>query len=155
MKRHDPRSPASAVRKIAQQCGHESMAAAVGKSVSLVTKWADDDTDANPHLYACIKLDALFMAATGREPPIFRSYREALKNAATGDHPAGSITRAAMEASVALGNLTHAVLEARCPDGQDGSGCSPEEGHTIHMCTEALREVLRLIDSSVDEEVTP
>lgn len=59
-----------AISLIAVTVGWDSCAAAVEKSEGLVRQWADPDQDALPSIAQAAKLDALYVASTGKPGPI-------------------------------------------------------------------------------------
>jgi len=59
-----------AISLIAVTVGWDSCAAAVEKSEGLVRQWADPDQDALPSIAQAVKLDALYVASTGKPGPI-------------------------------------------------------------------------------------
>lgn len=61
---------AGAIALIAITVGWDSCAAAVEKSEGLVRQWADPDQDALPSVAQAMKLDALYVASTGKPGPI-------------------------------------------------------------------------------------
>jgi hypothetical protein len=81
-----PRHPVSWPGAVTRIMGALGLAAAqaIGKSDSLIRKFADPDHDAVPNLDQAVALDAAFMAATGDEAPILRVYLLRLEAATAG-----------------------------------------------------------------------
>lgn len=76
-----PRTPQTyenALDKIKGDLTRERMADAVGKSISLIHKWTDEDSDLLPHIKQCELLDKAWMAENEGTPPIYAAYRAAL-----------------------------------------------------------------------------
>ena len=81
-----PRHPVSWPGAVTRIMGALGLAAgqAIGKSDSLIRKFADPDHDAVPNLHQALALDAAFVLATGEEAPILRVYLQRLEDATRG-----------------------------------------------------------------------
>ena len=78
MKQRPARSFEKAIFNIMSALGNEAAAAAVGRSVSLIRKWSDPDSDSWPSLKQALALDAAYVRATGNPPPIHQVYQHRL-----------------------------------------------------------------------------
>lgn len=109
-KAREPLSIADAVTEIAERCGWEKTAGAVGKSVRLVAYWSDPEDDRKPSLAQALALDALYRRETGGDyAPIQAAYAYQLDllQAPIGDRAAlrqlvGEVARETGEAVCAL-----------------------------------------------------
>jgi len=78
MKLRDPMTFAGAVHNVVLTIGYEHSANVVGRSVSLVTKWADPDNPSLPGFEQGVLLDAAFQETTCKPGPIIQAYTRQL-----------------------------------------------------------------------------
>lgn len=94
-----------------------SAGAAIGKSDSLIRKFADPDTDAVPNLDQAVALDAAFALATGEEAPILRVYLQRLEDLTRGAAHAAQAPHARMLRVMAEAGEIAADLHKALADG--------------------------------------
>jgi len=78
MKLRDPMTFAGAVHNVVLTIGYEHSANVVGRSVSLVTKWADPDNPSLPGFEQGVLLDAAYQETTCKPGPIIQAYMRQL-----------------------------------------------------------------------------
>lgn len=115
-----PRHPVTFAAAVTRIQGALGLAAAqaVGKSESLVYKWAHPDHDAQPNLDQALKLDAAFVLATGDAAPILRVYLQRLEDATAGaahaaEAPHARLMRVMAEAGEIAADLHKALADGR------------------------------------------
>ncbi len=79
MKRRLPANLSSAASQISEALGPERVAQLVGRSPTLVYKWADPDLAYFPNLQQALELDSAFVAAGHGAPPFLTAYATLLK----------------------------------------------------------------------------
>src|SRR3546814_3634473 len=114
-KRRDPRSFDGAVTRILGVLGDEACSEAVGKSASMVRRWADPDIDAVPNARDMLALDTAYVNAGEGEPPILRVYTRLLDAAARPQtNEPEDLDKSIYDTMGALGRLSDEVAKARC-----------------------------------------
>lgn len=115
-----PRHPVSFPGAVTRIMGALGLGAAqaIGKSDSLIRKFADPDHDALPNLDQALALDAAFVLATGDEAPILRVYLQLLEDLTRGaahaaQPPHARLMRVMAEAGEIAGDLHTALADGR------------------------------------------
>ena len=80
MKLRNPKEFSAAITRVRAALGEEGCARAVGRSDSLVRKWADPDHPAVPNLDQALSLDAAYVAAGHGDAPILGLYQDLIEN---------------------------------------------------------------------------
>lgn len=83
MKLRNPKEFAAAVTRIRSRLGEDVCARAIGRSESLVRKWADPGHPSLPGIEQALLLDAAYVAAGHGEPPLLKLYETLLEDAVT------------------------------------------------------------------------
>ncbi|MCA3264947.1 MAG: hypothetical protein ING19_02665 [Azospirillum sp.] len=115
-----PRHPVSFPGAVTRIMGALGLGAAqaIGKSDSLIRKFADPDHDAQPNLDQALALDAAFVLATGDEAPILRVYLQKLEDLTRGAaHVALAPHARLMRVMAEMGEIA-GDLHAASVDGQ-------------------------------------
>ena len=81
MKLRNPKEFAAAITRIRSALGETACAGAIGRSESLVRKWADPDHPSLPGIEQALVLDAAFVAAGHGEAPLLKLYESLLEDA--------------------------------------------------------------------------
>ena len=151
MKHREPRSFAAAITRVRDKLGERQCAMQVGKSASLVRKWADPDQDSLPNLECALLLDAAYVGEGHGDPPILDTYATLLKRAASEQPsaPALDIVTAALSVQGAVGDLSEAVLAARQPNGPDGIAISANERQILTALLEKLDDQIRMVEGGL------
>ena len=83
MKLRNPKEFAAAVTRIRTSVGEDVCARAVGRSESLVRKWADPGHPSLPGIEQALLLDAVYIAGGHGEPPLLKLYESLLEDTLT------------------------------------------------------------------------
>lgn len=138
-----PQSFEAALDKIRGDLTRAGMAAAVGKSESLVQQWTDPDIEAEPRVSQAAALDLAWMDENMGKPPIFSAYRAALSG---GDDraPVGNLKAADAELLDMLPALARvqAVVQKNAADGR---WCAADD----HEAQQARAELLKEVDEAI------
>tara|TARA_R110000737_G_scaffold10365_1_gene26029 strand:+ start:187 stop:666 length:480 start_codon:yes stop_codon:yes gene_type:complete len=141
MKLRNPKEFAAAVTRIRSALGEEGCARAVGRSDSLVRKWADPDHPAIPNLDQALSLDAAYVAAGHGDAPIFELYQDQLEDRINGAGVlAGEIVPAALMVQSIVGDLSEIIRE-----------CLGQEGGALVLSHNSRISLLSLIDRLEEE----
>lgn len=80
MKFRNPKEFSTAVTRIRTALGEDTCALSVGRSESLIRKWADPDHPSLPGVEQALQLDASFVAAGHGDPPLLKLYESLLED---------------------------------------------------------------------------
>lgn len=144
MKRRDPGTFKSALTHIVSRLGAKRAADAVGRSQSLVRKWADPDETSLPNLEQAALLDRAYVEAELGEPPI----HNVLENeafAGAGERERDTVTAALLDLQGAIGELARLASDdldiARRPEG----GLSTTDRHAMLECVDVIERETRAL----------
>lgn len=115
----------------------------VGRSTSLIRKWADPDHPSVPNVMQALQLDAAYVGTGKGEAPILKLYQELLEDVEQGrDTSRDEIVPSALMVQVIVGDLSEAIREAI------GSG---ELAIGSNLSQRRRARVLEIIDRLEDE----
>ena len=129
----------------------------VGKSASLIRKWADPDNDTLPNLEQAEALDVAYVAHTGQEAPIASVYVERVDRAVGPGHVSANPLVRMTEIIEGIGEVARVVRAATCPDGPGGKTLTPNERTGIAKAADKARaDIYALIrDAEARAAVVP
>lgn len=104
-------TPYRALHEIADLLGWDGCASVLGKSESLVRKWADPDTEREISYQAAIRLDAAYMRAGGKSAPLFECYAARLDLSADEDEDHAGTMEAVSAAAKEAGEAVAAAID--------------------------------------------
>lgn len=151
MKPRTPKSFAAALTKIMTALGDGLCAEIVGRSDSLVRKWADPDHASQPTLSQALALDLAYVRGGHGEPQILKIYEEMLDDAL--HERAGrdaDIIMSALSVQGAVGTLSEAIRAALDPDGPGGALITPRERQQILEIIDRLEDHTDVIEDAVE-----
>ncbi len=153
MKPRTPKSFAAALTKIMAALSNERCAEILGRSDSLIRKWADPDHPSLPTLNQAVVLDTLYTREGHGEPPILGVYEELVKGALReqGDDSV-SILLSALSVQGAVGDLSEAIRAALDPAGPGGVAITLNERQTILQIIDRLEDHTDLIEDAVEDK---
>lgn len=151
MKPRTPKSFAAAITKIMTALSDQRCAEIVGRSSSLIRKWADPDHASQPTLYQALALDIVYAREGHGNPPILEVFEELIDDAVDGraDIPV-DILFSALSVQGAVGDLSEAIRAALDPDGPGGVTITPNERQSILQILDKLDDHAGLIEDAVD-----
>lgn len=153
MKLRTPKSFAAAVTKIMAALSDERCAEILGRSDSLIRKWADPDHPSLPTLPQAVILDILYAKEGHGESPILDVYKDLVNDALEEQsNVAVDIMLSALSVQGAVGNLSEAIRAALDPSGPGGVVITPHERQTILQIIDKLEDHTDLIEDAVEEE---
>ena len=153
MKPRDPRAFSAAVTKIRSALSDEVCAKAVGRSTSLIRKWADPDLKNLPNLDQALALDMAYVEAGNAEPPILALYEDLMEDYATRHgKTVVDILVSALSVQGVVGDLSEAIREAIDTDGPGGVAITPRERTGILELLDRLDDHTGAIEGAVDLE---
>lgn len=152
MKDRVPKSFAAALTKIKLALGDERCAALVGRSTSLVRKWADPDHPSLPSASQALVLDVAYSQNGSGDPPILKVYEELI----------GDATDAAAEELVDLidstlnlhsivGDLSQSIREVINPTAHAGVGLSEYQRVRLLAILDRLEEETDKIEDAIEQ----
>ena len=125
-------TPYRALHEIADLLGWDGCASVLGKSESMVRKWADPDAEREISYQAAMRLDTAYMRAGGTRPPLFECYaaRLDLDGGDDGDLATmmEAVSTAAKEAGEAVSAAIDSVSRASDPSARARAVIETEEG---------------------------
>jgi len=138
----------AAVERIKTLLGAKKMAALVGKSERRVYFWMEEGSDYIPSVRDCLTLDAAFIQAGGKHPPIFDAYEEMLA-AIADERPCPDDLRPALaDAARECGE----AIAAACALGPDATEEQHRTAHReISEGITSLAELSRQVLASLKE----
>lgn len=107
MKRRLPANLSSAASQISEALGPDRVAQIVGRSPTLVYKWADPELAYFPNLQQALELDSAFVATGHGVPPFLTAYATLLKQRTASVAPRKSD---ALSEAVAIVNVACEIL---------------------------------------------
>jgi hypothetical protein len=143
MKLRNPKEFAAAVTRIRTALGEEACAQAVGRSESLVRKWADPDHPGLPGIEHALVLDAAYVAGGHGEAPLLNLYESLLEDAIS-DNTVGrdELVPSALMIQAIVGDLSAEIRDIINP--QTSTAASG-------MSADSQSRLLRIIDRLEDE----
>ena len=112
MKTRRALTPYRALHEIADLLGWDGCASVLGKSESLVRKWADPDTEREISYQAAIRLDAAYMRAGGKSAPLFECYAARLDLSNDEDEDRAGTMEAVSAAAKEAGEAIAAAIDS-------------------------------------------
>jgi hypothetical protein len=142
---------ARAVSLIRSEISEDACAEAVGRSNSLVRKWADPDNPAVPNLEQALALDLLYAKSVGKKPPILDIYTDKLTDVLNGRKKLTvNLMIATLSVQSVVGQLSDAVANASNSVGGSGAQLSNYNRATILGLVDKLQEISDLIEDAVE-----
>lgn len=144
---------ARAVSKIRSEISEQQCADAVGRSRSLIRKWADPDHPSVPNLEQALMLDLIYARSTGKKPLILEFYTEKLTDALSGRKKLTvNLTIATLSVQSIVGQLSRIVADVS--DGVDNNNLplSNYNRSIILTLIDELQELSDLIEDTVEED---
>lgn len=154
MKPRHPKKFASAVTKIRSALGDELCAAAVGRSASLVRKWADPDHSSLPNVEQAVLLDAAYIEHAHKKPPLLDLYTDVMAEYVDADKNQKvrvDILLSTLSVQGIVGDLSEAIREALSPNSDGGRQLTPRERSEILAILDRLDDVVDTIEDAVEE----
>ena len=153
MKPRTPKSFAAALTKIMAALTDERCAEIVGRSDSLIRKWADPDHASLPTLHQAIALDILYAREGHGDPPIFEIYEDLINDAVDERNDVSvDILLSALSVQGVVGDLSEAIRAALDPNGPGGASITPNERQTILQILDKLEDQADLIENAVEDD---
>lgn len=153
MKPRTPKSFAAALTKVMAALSDERCAEIVGRSDSLIRKWADPDHASLPTLHQAFALDTVYAREGHGDPPIFEVYADLINDAVDERHDVPvDILLSALSVQGVVGDLSEAIRAALDPDGSGGSAITPNERQIILQILDKLEDQTDLIEDAVEED---
>ena len=154
MKLRNPREFSAAITRIRGELGEDACARAVGRSASLIRKWADPDHASLPGLEQALLLDAAYVAAGHGEAPLLKLY-EALLEDAVSDNDVGrdELVPSALMLQAIVGDLSEAIREVVDPvTGSANNAMTPERQSRILTIIDRLEEETDRLEDAVEAD---
>ncbi|NNE83642.1 MAG: hypothetical protein HKN28_06695 [Alphaproteobacteria bacterium] len=154
MKPRHPKKFASAVTKIRSALGDDLCAAAVGRSASLVRKWADPDHSSLPNVEQAVLLDTAYIEHEHKKPPLLDLYTDVMAEYVDADKNQKvrvDILLSTLSVQGIVGDLSEAIREALSPKSEGGRQLTPRERSEILAILERLDDVVDSIEDAVEE----
>ncbi len=153
MKLRAPKRFASAITRIKNIMGEEKCAEIVGRSVSLIRKWADPDHQSRPNLLQALALDIAFVEAGLGDPPILSMYQQRLAKAVAAESakPPIDVALAALSVQASVGDISQSIFLLRA-NNATGTKLSPNEKARILSLLDRLQEQVSQIEGALDDE---
>ena len=144
---------ARAVSKIRSETSEADCAEVVGRSSSLVRKWADPDNPAIPNLEQALALDRLYSQTTGKKPPILEIYTDKLTDILNGRKALTvNLLLATLSVQGVVGELSNVVAEASKSVSEQPLKLSNYNRDTILGLVDKLQEMSDLIEDSLEQD---
>ena len=144
MKHRTPLSFEDALIKVLGAVTRQAAAEAVGKSSTMVYRWADPDCSTEPSLVECVILDRLYVEGGHGEAPILASYQRHLENVRT-SHIAMKASERLCDVMHELGDIANEVRRCIDPDSDGGEAITKEEHSRISTeISEAMQNLTKL-----------
>ncbi len=152
MKLRPPKRFATAVTRIKNALGEERCAAVVGRSTSLIRKWADPDHPSRPNLPQALALDLAYVEDGHGDPPILSLYQQRLARALAVEenHPPVNVILAALSVQAAVGEISQKFVTNKVSD-PSAAMFSPNEKSQILNMLERLQQQAALIEDALDD----
>lgn len=151
MKPRTPKSIAGALTKIMTALSDARCAEIVGRSDSLIRKWADPDHPSQPTLAQALALDLMYVEQGHGDPPILEIYQDLLADALSHrDDREADILMTALSVQSAVGSLSEAIRAALDPNGPGGVSITASEGQRILEILDQLEDHTDVIEGVVE-----
>lgn len=151
MKPRHAKNFARAVSIIRSELSENECAEAVGRSNSLIRKWADPDNPAVPNLEQALTLDLLYAKSIGKRPPILDIYTDKLTDVLNARKKLTvNLMIATLSVQSVVGQLSDAVAKASGSDNSRGAQLSNYNRATILGLVDKLQEISDLIEDAVE-----
>lgn len=152
MKLRAPKRFATAVTRIKNALGEDDCAKAVGRSVSLIRKWADPDHQSRPNLPQALALDVAYVEAGHGEPPILSLYQARLAKSLAGKPPDQSIdvVLSALAVQAAVGEISQSLIQLRGSKSSSANTISKRERNEILSHLETLQQQVMQIEDALE-----
>jgi hypothetical protein len=151
MKPRTPKSIAGALTKVMTALSDVRCAEIVGRSDSLIRKWADPDHPSQPTLAQALALDMVYVKEGHGEPPILEIYQELLADALSErDDREADILITALSIQSAVGSLSEAIKAAVDPNGPGGLSITASERQNILEILDRLEDHTDVIEDAVE-----
>ena len=149
--RYEKNNFARAVSAIRSEVSEAACAEVVGRSTSLVRKWADPDNPAVPNLEQAFALDLLYARTVGKKPPILGLYTERLTEILSGrKRLTVNLLLAMLSVQGVVGELSDAVAKTSNSGKIQGVRLSNYDRATILGLVDKLQEISELIEDAVE-----
>lgn len=143
---------ARAVSAIRSEVSESACGEAVGRSSSLIRKWADPDNPAIPNLEQALTLDLLYAKTVGKKPPILDLYTEKLTDVLNGrKRLTVNLLVATLSVQSVVGQLSEAVAKASDTNDSKAPRLSNYNRATILGLIDKLQELSDLIEDTVED----
>ncbi|NQV44754.1 MAG: hypothetical protein HQ501_07620 [Rhodospirillales bacterium] len=153
MKPRTPKSFAAALTKIMAALSNERCAEIVGRSDSLIRKWADPDHASLPTLHQAIALDIIYAKEGHGNPPILDVYEDILNDTLDArDGDIVDILMSTLSVQGVVGDLSEAIKAALDPTGPGGADITPRERQTILQILDRLEDQTDLIEDAIEDD---
>ena len=155
MKPRHPKHFSSAVTKIRNKLGEAECARLVGRSGSLIRKWADPDHASVPNLEQALELDRAYVSRGLGRPPLFDLYGKQIADALAGEpanRPPVDMLLGALAVQGVVGDLSEAIRDALSEVGPGGRAIRPRERTTILQILERLDHEADAIEDAVEDD---
>lgn len=153
MKHRTPLSFEDALIKVLGAVTRQAAAEAVGKSSTMVYRWADPDSPSEPSVAECVALDLLYVEDGHGEPPIFTAYSRCLENAHV-PHTAMKASERLCDVMHELGDIANEVRRCLDPNSEGGEAVTKQEhvriSTEISEAKQKLTDLQRDIDHAAD-----
>lgn len=153
MKLRTPLSFEDALIKVLGAVSRQAAADVVGKSSTMVYRWADPDSPAEPSVAECVALDLLYVEGGHGEPPIFTSYSCYLENARM-PHTVMKASERFCDVMHELGDIAKEIRQCLDPNSDGGEAITKQEhariSTEISEAMQKLTELQRDVDHAAD-----
>jgi len=152
MKLRAPKRFATAVTRIKNALGEAKCAEIVGRSPSLIRKWADPDHASRPNLPQALALDVAFVEGGHGDAPILALYQNRLARAVAieTDQPPIDVVLAALSVQAAVGDISQTIVAKRAGESVE-SAFSPNEKNQILNLLDRLQHQVSQIEEALDD----
>ena len=137
LENRDPWSVEGAIAEQLSVIGAKQAAHIVGLSLSMVYRAASDTEKGTLDDLSRLKLDAACLSQHGTTPYLDWQRRLVEQMAAAKDYEPRPAEIVALDVDAAVGNISNAILEAKCPNGPGGERWTKQER------TNALRKIAK------------
>lgn len=153
MKPRTPKSFAAAITKIMTALSDDRCAEIVGRSDSLIRKWADPDHASLPTLHQALALDIIYAREGHGDPPILEIYEGLIEHAVDDRNEVPvDILFSALGVQGVVGDLSEAIRGALDPDGPGGPAITPFERQTILQILDKLDDQTGHIEDAMEKD---
>ena len=152
MKVRHPKEFAAAVTKIKSALSEQTCASIVGRSDSLVRKWADPDHPSQPNLMQGLLLDSAYVRAGHGEAPLLTLYEKLLDDDVTGSSVGREeIVPSALMVQAIVGDLSEAIRESiGSGEMREGVGLTPNRRAALLALIDRLEAETDRLEDAVE-----